>query len=89
MWRSNAFSKFILRLLHERAWPWTTMALIVACMIMSAVSEGHGKLQIPMMDISALMVAEELFETWAYIGLWLAQVHMIRHTRSWARSLYR
>ena len=77
-----------MRLLRERAWPWMTVALIAACVTMSAISEGHGKLHVPMMDVSALIVAEEVFETWAYIGIWLAQWQLIRHAARWARSLY-
>ncbi|QIL72527.1 hypothetical protein G7048_20500 [Diaphorobacter sp. HDW4B] len=88
MWRSHAFSRFLLRLLRDHVWPWGTMALIAACMILSAVSEGHGKLHVPMLDVSALIVAEEVFETWAYIGIWLVQRQLIRHTARWARSLY-
>ena len=88
MWQSKAFSRFVMRLLRERAWPWLTVALIAACVTMSAISEGHGKLHVPMMDVSALIVAEEVFETWAYVGIWLAQWQLIRHSARWARSLY-
>ena len=87
MWRAKAFSRFLGRLQRDKAWPWGTIALLLLCLACSAISEGHGHLRFPVLESPALMVAEEAFETWAYVGLWLAQWHLIRHTAQWGRSL--
>ncbi len=88
MSRAGSWRNVVARLWHDQAWPWFRLGLVVAGLILSAVSEGHGKLQFSFFDTSTLIVAEETFEVWAYLALWLAQWQIIRRMASWANRLY-
>ncbi|WP_228529807.1 hypothetical protein [Diaphorobacter caeni] len=88
MWRNKAFSRVLLVLQREHAWPWFRLAVLVVCIVLSTVAEGHGLVHLPFIQHSALIVAEELFESWGYLALWLAQWQVIRHMDGWARRLY-
>ncbi|QNP47221.1 hypothetical protein [Diaphorobacter aerolatus] len=84
MWRSSAWSRVVARLHRERAWPWFRWLLLVVAMLMSAVAEEHTKQHLPFPYVPASTpIAEELFETWGYLALWLAQWQVMAHMRRW------
>lgn len=65
-----------------------TVALIAALRHHVRDLEGHGKLHVPMMDVSALIVAEEVFPRLGLHRHLARSMAIIRHAARWARSLY-
>ncbi len=86
MLRHQLWSRVLLRLQRERAWPVASLALFVLAMVISTNAEGHGFVRLQDWFGTQVVVLEELVETWGYAALWLAQWALIRHTAGWCRS---
>ena len=87
MLRHRLWSRVLLRLHQERAWPVASLLLFVLAMVISTNAEGHGFVHLQDRFGTQVVVLEELVETWGFAALWLAQWVLIRHTAGWRTGL--
>lgn len=81
--RHRVFSRVLVRLQQERAWPWFSLGIFALAMMASTNAEGHGFMRFQHWWGTQVVVLEELVETIGYFALYLAQWRLIRQTATW------
>lgn len=75
--RYRLISRVVWPWCRQRLVPWTTLALFVLAMLVSAHAEGHALLGLPVPPEQTAMVLEEVAEFWAYVALFWAQWQLV------------
>lgn len=73
------WSRVLVRLTRERAWPVVSLLLFAFGMVMSTNAEDHGFLRFQTWYDHQVMVLEELVENFGYAALLLAQWQVLHH----------
>ncbi len=83
MARARVWSRVVMRMFREHAWPWGPTLLFVLGCVVSACAEGHLYDLMPQYPHTTRQVAEEYAEVFAYLAIFIAQIQLARTTLSW------